>query len=174
LAVTAHGGDDPLPAGPLAPHTQYDVKMVGDAKLISTQPPTPAYVYVFGFDCAANPALLYPPFNGVGTLPQPGDGGKYPTEFALKLGERVGAPFGADTILVMLTTEKITNLGLLTNDGVLSASRGVGSPLDDLMTDLNDGGSRGLDSVPQNWQMLHLVVPSKDVDSGKHVDPGKP
>jgi hypothetical protein len=164
LAVSQHGSDDPLPKGPLPPHTKYDVKMVADADQISKQPPMPAYIYVFGFDCAANPSLLYPPIrqNGVGMLPQPGSDGNYPTEFTFPFDEGVGQPFGADTILVMLTKEKITNLSLLTNDGVIAASRGIGeSPLDDLMTDVNNGGSRGLDTVPQNWQMQQLVVPSK-------------
>jgi len=29
------------------------------------------------------------------------------------------------------------------------------------MKDINDAGSRGLETVPQNWQMQQLVVPSK-------------
>jgi len=167
LAVRKHGSDDPLPAGPLPPHMQYDVKMVGDADTISKQPPMPAFIYVFGFDCAANPSLLYPDLkaNSEAKLPQTGSNGSYPTEFGFPFKEGVGEPYGADTILVMLTTEKITNLDLLTNDGVLPVSpksRGAGeNPLDDVMKDINDAGSRGLETVPQNWQMQQLVVPSK-------------
>jgi hypothetical protein len=50
---------------------------------------------------------------------------------------------------------------MLTNDGVLR-SRGAGmSRFDELMTNINDAGTRGLETVPTNWLVQQLVVPSK-------------
>jgi hypothetical protein len=162
LAITQHNSEASVGSGPLHPGQRYDVRLVATADQIADTPPTPEYVYLFGFDCAANPAQLYPPGgkNGDATIPQPGQNGVYPTSVTL-FEEGVGKPYGADTIFMMATKEKITNLSMLTNDGVLR-SRGAGmSRFDELMTNINDAGTRGLETVPTNWLVQQLVVPSK-------------
>jgi hypothetical protein len=162
LAITQHNSDASVGNGPLRPGQRYDVRLMATPDQLAATPPTPEYVYLFGFDCAANPAQLYPPQgkNGDATLPQPGQNGTYPTSITL-FQEGVGKPYGADTIFMMATKEKITNLSILTNDGVLRSRGGGESRFDELMTNMNNAGTRGLESVPTNWLMQQLVVPSR-------------
>ena len=162
LAITQHNSEASFAAGPLKPGQRYDIRLVASADQLAANPPTPEYVYLFGFDCAANPGQLYPAVtkNGDATLPQPGQNGSYPASITL-FQEGVGKPYGADTIFMMATKEKISNLSLLTNDGVLR-TRGVGGGrFDELMMNINNAGTRGLESVPTNWIVQQVVVPSK-------------
>jgi hypothetical protein len=76
------------------------------------------------------------------------------------MSESVTPPFGADTLFLLATKEKINNLSLLTYDGVIETkSRGAG--LDELMVNLNDAGSRGASSVVSSWQVQQTVVASR-------------
>jgi hypothetical protein len=162
LAITQHNSEASVGNGPLRPGQRYDVRLMATPDQLAATPPTPEHVYLFGFDCAANPAQLYPPQgkNGDATLPQPGQNGTYPTSITL-FQEGVGKPYGADTIFMMATKEKITNLSILTNDGVLRSRGGGGNRFDELMTNMNNAGTRGLESVPTDWLVQHLVVPSR-------------
>jgi hypothetical protein len=162
LAISQHNSEAGVGSAPLRPGQRYDVRLTATPDQLAATPPTPEYVYLFGFDCAANPAQLYPPLgkNGDAMLPQPGQNGTYPTSITL-FQEGVGKPYGADTIFMMATKEKITNLSILTNDGVLRSRGGGMSRFDELMTDMNNAGTRGLESVPTNWLVQQLVVPSK-------------
>jgi hypothetical protein len=105
--------------------------------------PIPKFVYLFGFDCAANPFLLYPDphLNGVGTIPQPGVDGVYPLSVWLTQ-EQVGTPLGADTLFLMATAEK-------------------DSDPSELITDKSDTGTRGPVTVLTNWLVQQLVLPSR-------------
>jgi hypothetical protein len=164
LAITQPNSDAGFDGTPLHPAQHYEVKLVATADQIASVTPIPKYIYLFGFDCAANPFLLYPMegMNGDATFPQPGQDGVYPKSIKL-MDESVGTPVGADTLFFMATKEKITNLSLLTSDGVLErGSRGVGmGRFDELMSDMNDAGTRGPVSVPTNWLVQQLVIPSR-------------
>jgi hypothetical protein len=47
------------------------------------------------------------------------------------------------------------------SDGALDGgSRGAGSRFDALISDMNDSGTRGPVSVPTNWLVQQLVLPS--------------
>jgi hypothetical protein len=146
---------------PLHPNEQYDVRLVTTAEEISKRAISLKYIYLFGFDCAANPYQVYPTdeTNGVAQGPPLSADGTFPTTYTL-MSESVTPPFGADTLFLLATKEKINNLSLLTYDGVIE-SKSRGSGLDELMVNLNDAGSRGASPVVTMWQVQQVVVPSR-------------
>ena len=146
---------------PLHPNEEYDARLVATAEQLSSRSISPKYFYLFGFDCAANPYQLYPSneTNGGAQGPPLDEKGAFPTTFTV-MTQQVTPPFGADTLFLLATKEKINNLSLLTFDGVIE-SRSRGSGLDQLMVDLNDAGSRGASPVVTAWQVQQVVVPSR-------------
>jgi len=161
IVRTNPAATDPLHPDDLHPDEQYDARLVATAEQLSSRPVSPKYFYLFGFDCAANPFQLYPDTetNG-GAQGPPLDGkGAFPTTFTV-MTQTVTMPYGADTLFLLATKEKINNLSLLTFDGVIE-SRSRGSGLDQLMVDLNDAGSRGASPVVTAWQVQQVVVPSR-------------
>jgi hypothetical protein len=145
----------------LSPKEIYQVQLQASRQELSSGNVTPKYIYLFGFDCGANPYTLLPArnTNGVAAGPPLDASGEFPTSYSLRT-LTVGKPFGADTLFLLATTEKINNTGLLTNDGVIeSGTRGSG--LDQIMINLNDSGSRGAEPVNTTWQVLQTVVPSR-------------
>ncbi len=161
--ITQHNSDAPI-SGILHPQQQYDVRLVTTAEQRAAHNPIPRYVYLFGFDCAANPYPLYPPdnLNGVATVPQPGPGGVYPLSIELGVQEAVGLPLGADTLFLMVTSEKLTQPGVLIMDGVLDeGARGGGGRFDELIADMSSAGTRGPVAIPTNWWIQQLVLPSR-------------
>jgi hypothetical protein len=163
LEITPPGGDRPI-AGLLQFHQQYQVRLVTTAGEIAANTPIPKYVYLFGFDCAANPYLLYPKesSNGEATLPQPGANGAYNLSVALGVPLSVETPVGADTLFLMVTAQKLTDPGILVRDGVLDrGTRGTVSRFEELIGDMNDAGTRGPREVPANWLIQQLLIPSR-------------
>jgi len=161
LEVTAMNGDAAF-SGPLALHQPYQVRLVTTASARATNNPIPRYVYVMGFDCAANPYLIYPKrnMNGDATLPQPAADGVYPLSISLGIDLRVGLPLGADTLFLLVTSDKLTDPGSLLQDGALQASaRGSTNRFDELIT--HDFAARGPDEVPSTWTVQQLLVPSR-------------
>jgi len=146
---------------PLHLNEGYEVRLVTTADALSKHAVSPKYIYLFGFDCAANPYQVYPTdeTNGVAEGPPLTADGSYPTSFTL-ISESVTEPLGADTLFLLATREKINNLSLLTYDGVIE-SQSRGSGLDELMVNLNDAGSRGATPVVTTWQVQQLVIPSR-------------
>jgi hypothetical protein len=152
---------DPLAKDSLHPDEHYDIRLVATQNEIAARAIAPKYIYLFGFDCAANPYQVYPTdeTNGTAQGPPLTSDGAFPTTYTIT-SESVSPPYGADTVFLLATKEKINNLNLLTNDGVIeSRSRGAG--LDQLMVDLNDAGTRGGTSVVTTWQAQQTVVPSR-------------
>jgi hypothetical protein len=161
LLLTLPGSHNAV-SGSLHADEKYDVRLVTTADERAAGAVNPMYVYLFGFDCAANPFLLYPQrnLNGVGTLPQPGAGGVYPLSVPLTQ-EQVGTPLGADSLFVLATAEKLHDPQILISDGVIErGARGVEDPFDELVTDMSDAGTRGPKGVPTNWIVQQVVLSS--------------
>ncbi len=160
LAITEPSSDKQV-SGLLRPGQKYDLRLVTTAEQRAATIPIPKYVYLFGFDCAANPFLLYPDqnLNGGATLPQPGADGIYPLSVWLKQ-EQVGTPLGADTLFLMATAEKVSDPSLLVSDGVLG-TRGGGGRFDELISGMSDAGTRGPVTVPTNWLVQQHVLSSR-------------
>jgi hypothetical protein len=147
----------------LRPGEKYDVRLVTTADERASAVLTPKYVYLFGFDCAANPFLLYPAenLNGEAAIPQPGADGVYPLSVTLT-SEAVGTPLGADSLFLLATAEKIDDPQVLISDGVLQrGARGAESRFDELITDMSDAGTRGPKTVPANWLVQQVLLPSR-------------
>lgn len=146
---------------PLHPNEAYEVRLETTADALSKRAVAPKYIYLFGFDCAANPYQVYPTdeTNGIAQGPPLQADGNFPTTYSL-MSESVTEPYGADTLFLLATREKINNLSLLTFDGVIE-SKSRGSGLDELMVDLNDAGSRGASPSVTTWQVQQVVIPSR-------------
>ena len=163
LAITPPNSDTPI-TGVLHPNQQYDVRLVTTAEERAASIPRPKYVYLLGFDCSANPFLFYPSrdHNGDATVPQPGPDGVYGLSVLLGVRQAVGVPLGADTLFLMVTAQKLTDPGVLVQDGVLDrGARGQASRFEALINDMSDASTRGPREVPTNWQIQPLVIPSK-------------
>jgi hypothetical protein len=132
-------------ASPLRQHQSYEVRLVTTAEQRATNPPSPKYVYLVGFDCAANPKLLYPRqmFSGEPVLPQPGPHGVYPLSISLDVHLTVEPPLGADTLFVLLSEEKLATPEILVDDGALGLTL------------------RGYSQTPSDWSVQQRVLASQ-------------
>jgi len=151
------------PTSVLAAQTPYDFTLETTQNELSGHAVQSLYAYVIGFDCSAHSYLMYPGISSNGGSPQPapkGDG-SFPTKVVLG-SERVGAPYGADSLFLLVTPDKITDLTVFDFDGVVSAgARGIGSKLGNMVQGLGNYGSRGIDSSSDKWTMQSVLIPSK-------------
>jgi hypothetical protein len=162
LAVVDPNNGDPI-RGILHSGEPYQVRLVTDANQLSATAPSSQFVYLFGFDCAANPFLLYPSenLNGGGAIPQPGADGRFPLSVSIK-DERVGTPLGADSLFLLATAQKISDPAIFISDGILNqGTRGVQNRFEELIGDMNNANTRGPVSVPSNWAVQQVVLPSR-------------
>jgi Caspase domain len=143
---------------------EYVVRLVTTADRLAKDPPVPRYAYLLGFDCAANPHLLYPAgnLNGDTTIPEPDKSGAFPLTVVLPLAPSqsipITAPLGADTLVLLLTAEKLLDSSALTADGMIDQKRGA-SAIDAMLGDRRGAGTRG--RPPSNWLVQQLVVQSR-------------
>ena len=95
----------------LYPKTTYELSLQANPADLSVGSVVPLFVYVIGIDCSGRTYLLYPQVSSNGGSPQPSHAtdGTYPTKVILGR-ERVGPPYGADSIFLVATPERITNL----------------------------------------------------------------
>lgn len=160
---TANGGSL-LKGSPLPPNTKYEIDLLANKDDLASKPPSPQFVYVVGVDCAAQGGLRYPPrnSNGGAALPQLNTDGTYPDRIALSQ-ETIVPPFGADSIFLLTTPDKITDLSVFNTNRVISRSRdirGTSNNLRSLIEGLGDITARGWPEVPEHWTVQHIVVPS--------------
>jgi len=162
LAVTQPGSDTAV-SGLLHPSQSYDIRLLTTAEQRAATNTIPMYPYVFGFDCAANPFLLYPEkeLSGTAAIPQPGADGVYPLSVQL-MREQVGTPLGADTLFLLATKQRLTDPDVLIADGVREEGRrGAESGFDEWVTSMSNAGTRGPRSSPTNWLVQQIVLPSR-------------
>jgi hypothetical protein len=108
------------------------------------------WVYVLAIDCQGSGQLIWP---------QNGPGGKFPTnsgrlpEIPLpSSGFRIAPPYGTDTYIMLTTSSQLPDPGVLNFDGVVrGASRGVGNPLDDLLTATSGASRAARIPTPTDW-----------------------
>jgi hypothetical protein len=152
------------PTSVLPQQTAYDLSLQASPDELASRSVQPLYAYVIGFDCSGRSYLLYPSVEANGGAPQPSHkpDGTYPAKVLLAQ-EKVGTPFGADSLFLLVTPDKITDLGVFSFDGVIdrSGSRGIGSQLGNMLEGLGDYGSRGIDSSSDKWTVQSVLIPSK-------------
>jgi len=139
----------------------YEIQLRATKQELNSGSVSPKYIYLFGFDCAANPYRLFPAIGneGIAQGPPLNSDGEFPTSYRVSR-QNVTPPYGADTLFLLATTEKLGNLGLLTNDGPIETQT-RSSGLDLIMINLNDAASRGAQPVNTTWQVLQTTVPSR-------------
>lgn len=142
------------------PNDTYQIKLVAAAGQRGANDTIPAYVYLFGFDCAGNPSLIYPKYNGDSKLPQRGPDNAYPLSIQLAT-ETVSPPFGGDTLFLMAASEKLTHTQVLIEDGALDtvSREGVGR-FEEMIADVSDTGTRSATAVPTRWLIQSFFLPS--------------
>lgn len=123
------------------------------------------WVYVLDIDCHGGGTLLYPINYSENQFPNAGaNQNKFVLPHSLTL--RIGPPFGVDTLILLSTEQPLPDPYVLNFEGVTSrGTRGVGSPLEKLLSDRSAGSSRGLEGeVPTDWGMsiTHLRSVPKD------------
>ncbi len=151
------------PSSILAPQTPYDLSLEASQDDMATHTVQPLFAYVIGFDCSAHSYLLYPAMTSNGGSPQPAakSDGTFPKKVLLA-SEKIGAPYGADSLFLLVTPEKITDLNVFDFDGVIPAgTRGIGSRLGHMLQGLGDYGTRGIDSSSDKWTVQSTIIPSK-------------
>jgi uncharacterized caspase-like protein len=166
LVTMQANGDLPLSNTPLAAGTKYDINLVADPAKLRSQPVTPQYVYLFGLQCDGAGVLLYPSaeLGGGAPLPLLSPDHHYPNKINLVTLE-VAPPFGLDTIILLVTPDRIADLSAFNYSGVITRGKGTGGAggsgeLEELVRDIG-GGSRGSVSVSATWSIQRASVNSR-------------
>jgi hypothetical protein len=166
LVISESHGDQPLGNGPLSAGTEYEVRLVADPQQLANRVVQPEYVYLFGLQCDGAGQLLFPPANLAGGAPLPlvsEDGGDQTYPSQIKIATlRVTAPLGFDTIVMLATQQRISDLGAFNYSGVVGpgGSRGSNNQLEDLVRSIS-GQSRGIGAVSETWSIQRLSVKSR-------------
>ena len=125
----------------------------------------PQYIYVFGLQCDGTGILLYPSEELGGGAPQPlrSPDSRYPEK--INLGhQEITPPIGLDTIVLLVTPERISDLSAFSYSGVITngmEARGVGgsSELEQLVRSIN-GQSRGTEGISATWSIQRASIRS--------------
>jgi hypothetical protein len=164
LEITQAGTDTPVPKTPMRPPHKYDVRLIASPDLLAAHPPSPKYVYLFGFDCSANSEVIFPKHakTGVSETPESHDG-RFPTSQLLYEPEDPGIsnPFGADTVFFMATPNELADPDLLIADGELgrATQRGAFQDMNDFLSTLAKTATRDADQ--EDWTVQEIVIPSR-------------
>jgi len=161
LAMVHAAGETPLDAN--QPARQGDLlKMAlqSEDRVIEKR-----WVYVLDIDCHGKGTLLYPLNAGGNQFPNGADNGR---QFVLPGArtERVGPPYGVDTLILLSTAQPLPDPYVLNFEGVASRGmRGMESPLEKLLHNTS-GGSRGFSGeIPTNWGISLTTMRSVPKDA---------
>lgn len=165
LAITQSNSDQPLSQAPLAPGSEYDVTLIADRSTLETHVVEPRYVYLFGLQCDGAGQLLYPSreLGGGAPLPLTSEDQhrrSYPEK--IKIAHlQVSPPLGVDTVVLLATRDRISDLGAFSYSGVVNqGTRGVGNELEDLVRGIS-GESRGITAVSATWSIQRASIKSR-------------
>jgi hypothetical protein len=156
--------DRPLGNTPLAAGMEYDINLVADPVKLASQAVIPQYVYLFGLQCDGAGVLLYPSaeLGGGAPLPLLLPDHSYPEKINIAQ-QTVTPPIGLDTVVLLVTPERIPDLSAFTYSGVVTRAmmRGVGgsAELEELVRGIS-GQSRGIGGVSATWSIQRVSVKS--------------
>jgi hypothetical protein len=166
LVTTQANSDQPLSDTPLTAGMKYDVNLVADPEKLASQVLKPQYVYVFGLQCDGSGVLLYPSaeLGGDAPLPLLSADQRYPDKINIATLE-VSPPVGLDTIVLLVTPDRISDLSAFNYTGVVMrgmGARGAGGSgeLEELVRGIG-GQSRGSVSVSATWSIQRASVKSR-------------
>jgi hypothetical protein len=124
------------------------------------------WVYILDIDCHGKGTLLYPLDFTENKFPNDADNGR---QFLLPGSRtlRIGPPYGVDTLILLSTAQPLPDPYALNFEGVATrASRGVESPLENLLANTSSG-TRGVSGeVPTNWGITLSTMRSVPKDAG--------
>jgi hypothetical protein len=108
------------------------------------------WVYILDIDCHGQGTLLYPVDYAENQFPNDSDTGN---QFLLPGARtlRIGPPYGIDTMILLSTAQPLSDPYVLNFEGVSHASRGVQSPLEQLLSNTSSGTRGSSGAVPTNW-----------------------
>jgi uncharacterized caspase-like protein len=166
LATMQANSDQPLGNTPLTAGTKYDINLVADPEKLASQVLKPQYVYLFGLQCDGAGVLLYPSaeLGGGAPLPLLSPDHRYPDKINIATLE-VAPPVGLDTIVLLVTPERIADLSAFNYSGIVTrgiGARGAGgsTELVELVRGIS-GQSRGSVSVSATWSIQRASVKSR-------------
>jgi hypothetical protein len=166
LVVSDPHRDQSLGGAPLSAGTEYEVRLVADPQRLANQVVQPQYVYLFGLQCDGAGQLLFPSANLGGGAPLPlvsEDAGdqSYPSQIKIAT-LRVAPPLGFDTIVMLATQQKISDLSAFNYSGVVSkgGSRGSTNSVEDLVRSIS-GQSRGIGIASATWSIQRVSLKSR-------------
>jgi hypothetical protein len=146
--------------------TKYDINLVADPEKLASQVLKPQYVYLFGLQCDGAGVLLYPSaeLGGGAPLPLLSPDHRYPDKINIATLE-VAPPVGLDTIVLLVTPERIADLSAFNYSGIVTrgiGARGAGgsTELVELVRGIS-GQSRGSVSVSATWSIQRASVKSR-------------
>lgn len=120
------------------------------------------WVYVLDIDCHGKGTLLYPLDTSDNRFPTDADS---PQTIVLPGAPtlRIGPPYGVDTVFLISTQEPLPDPYALNFEGVSqrgAATRGLSTPLEQLLSNTS-GGTRGpLPEMPTNWDVEAITLQS--------------
>lgn len=157
--------DQPLSNTPLSAGTEYDINLVADPVKLASEAVIPQYVYLFGLQCDGAGVLLYPSseLGGGAPLPLLLPDHSYPAKINIA-HQDVTPPIGLDTIILLVTPERIPDLSAFDYSGVVTRSiesRGLGgsAELEELVRGIS-GQSRGIGGVSATWSIQRASIKS--------------
>ena len=157
LALIPSTGTTPLATSDQPVHQGDSLKMAlsSSSRVIERR-----WVYVLDIDCHGQGKVLYPHNYAENQFPNDADTGRQiilPGAPTL----RIGPPYGVDTLVLLSTAQPLPDPYALNFEGVASrGTRGVTSPLENLLNQTS-GGTRGFSGeVPTNWGIGIMTVHS--------------
>jgi len=148
LSLVAASGGEKISAD--TPVHQGDLLKMG---LHSTGPVSDKrWVYVLDIDCHGQGTLLYPVDYAENQFPNDSDTGN---EFVLPGSRtlRIGPPYGIDTMILLSTAQPLSDPYVLNFEGVARNTRGVTSPLEQLLSNTSSGTRGSPGAVPATWSI---------------------
>jgi hypothetical protein len=114
----------------------------------------PRWIYILNIDCAGRGQLLFPNSGGENRFPVEGGATQEIVLPRAKIG--IGAPFGLDTYILLVTDQQLPDPGALNFEA--AATRGATSPLQGLLNGASRGTRGASVAEPTDWnvQYLHL------------------
>jgi hypothetical protein len=108
------------------------------------------WVYVLDIDCHGQGSLIYPVNYSENQFPNESDTGR---QFPLPGAgtQRIGPPFGIDTLILLSTVQQLSDPYVLNFEGVARDTRGAQSPLEQLLSNTSAGTRGSPGTVPANW-----------------------
>ena len=163
LAMVPASGETPL--APDQPARQGDLMKMA---LQSTERVIEKrWVYILDIDCHGKGTLLYPLDYAENQFPSAADNGR---QFVLPGARtlRIGPPYGVDTLILLSTAQPLPDPYVLNFEGVASrGTRGMESPLQELLNNTS-GGTRGFSGeIPTNWGIGLITMRSVPKDATK-------